>query len=411
MFDTFDHYLSYGAADQQTARELTGDYDGLLVPGTVAAFQKDGTKGFVLTLSASPASPPRYVIDPRFPLFHQALSRPKKSHISLAEVLGDPGLVSGFEFDPEEFETGRLQNIATHWVQFNLGYTELNSKHFDKYAQRLGEAVVSEDATLPEAILPPYLMASSTDDPRWTISSELWRLTQEELAARSAQVPAFRVVAAETAPALEGLLASAPESRVVIWVDSLDELQVDLAGRARLVAYGRAIRAASQSGKKMFALYGGYFAVLLGSVGLNGCSHGIGFGENRAYVELPNSGPPPARYYLPAVHKYISQDLAQYLYLYAPALLDCTCRECADLGPGDLDYHSLMKHSVHARANEVRAASGKSAATLADELADSARFIARTLSSVGFPKNLDRQVQTLYSHLDPWAACLREIAD
>jgi hypothetical protein len=409
LFETFDQYLSYGAADQQTARELTGDYDGLLVPGTVAAFQADGTKGFVLTLSASAAGAPKYVIDPRFPLFHQALSKPKKSHIALAEILGDANLVSGFDFDPENFDDVRLESIASHWVRFNLGYTELNSKHFDKYAARLGEAVVPDNVSLPEAVLPPYLMADSTDDPRWGVSAELWRITQAKLAAGGADVPGYRVIASERASALDELLTAAPEQRVVIWVDNLNELQVDHAGMDRLTAYGRAIRNAAVAGKSMFALYGGYFAVTLNSVGLNGCSHGVGFGENRAYIELPNSGPPPARYYLPIVHKYISQDLAQYLSLYAPALLDCDCGECLLGPPGDLDYHSLMKHSVHARAAEIRGAVGKTPEDLAQELTDSAGFIARTLSSVAFPKNLDRQAQTLFNHLDPWAACLRAI--
>src|SRR2546430_165765 len=91
MFDSFAHYLSYGATDQQTARELTGFYDGLLVPGTVAAFQADGTRGFVLTLSALRRT--RYVIDPRFPLFQQRLGAPKKSHESLALLFGVPDLV------------------------------------------------------------------------------------------------------------------------------------------------------------------------------------------------------------------------------------------------------------------------------------------------------------------------------
>ena len=410
MFDTFDHYLSYGAADQQTARELTGDYDGLLVPGTVAAFQTDGTKGFVLTLSASSNDAPKYVIDSRFPLFHQALRRPKKSHIALAQILGDPSLVSGFDFDPSNFDSDRLRDIATNWVNFNLGYTQLNSKYFDKYAKRLGEDVAPANASMPEAILPPYLMAESNTDARWRISDELWQHTQSAIASSGENIPGYRVVAAEDPGALEVLLAAVPETHVVIWADRLDHLQVDRIGVDRLTAYGRAIRSASTDGKSMFALYGGYFAVTLGSVGLNGCSHGIGFGENRAYIELPNSGPPPARYYLPIVHKYVSQDLAEYLSLYAPALVDCSCEECLIGSPGELDYHSLMKHSVHARADEIRRAAGKSASQLAAELTEAAEFISRTLRSVRFPANLDRQVQTLFTHLDPWASCLLTIA-
>lgn len=51
MFDTpFEHYLAYGATDQSTVRELAGKFTGLIVPGTVAAFQREGTGGFVLSV-------------------------------------------------------------------------------------------------------------------------------------------------------------------------------------------------------------------------------------------------------------------------------------------------------------------------------------------------------------------------
>src|SRR5438067_1190570 len=93
MFDAFAHYLSYGATDQQTLRDLAGSYDGLVVPGTIAAYQRQGTGGFVLSLSATAAAPP-YVIDPRFPLFQQRLQAPKQSHFALASLFGDyPDLI------------------------------------------------------------------------------------------------------------------------------------------------------------------------------------------------------------------------------------------------------------------------------------------------------------------------------
>jgi hypothetical protein len=92
MFSGFNHYLSYGSTDQQTMRELSGLYDGLLVPGTIAAFQAEGTKGFVLSLSARSGEP--YVIDSRFPLFQGALPKAKKSHIMLAAILGIGGILA-----------------------------------------------------------------------------------------------------------------------------------------------------------------------------------------------------------------------------------------------------------------------------------------------------------------------------
>ena len=317
LFDAFAHYLSYGASDQQTARALTDQYDGLLVPGTVAAFQTAGTKGFVLTLSARQEGPStRYVIDPRFPLFQQGLSKPKKSHQSLAELLGDPSLVDSSNPSAEDFDDDRVEAIAESWVQFNTGYTELTAKQFDKYAQRLDEVVVPIDATLPEAILAPYFMADGTSDEFWDVSSRLWQATQS--AAVGTGLPVYRVIAAKEPHVLVDLLDAEPSGRVALWVDAIDEFQVDGVGMQRLTAYARAVRHGSAAGKQMFALYGGYFAVMLGSLGLSGASHGIGYGEQRAYIELPNSGPPPARYYLPIAHKYVSQDLAEYFESACP---------------------------------------------------------------------------------------------
>ena len=80
-------------------KELREEYEGILVPGTVAAFQKEGTGGFVLALSASTAQIP-YVIDPRSPLFQQPLPKPKKSHQSLKHILGLP---SDYEPNAESF--------------------------------------------------------------------------------------------------------------------------------------------------------------------------------------------------------------------------------------------------------------------------------------------------------------------
>src|SRR5258708_3356214 len=121
MFDDFSHFLSFSATDQQTARELAGSYDGLLVPGTVASFQTDGTKGFVLTLSATSSSP-RYAVDPRFPLFQQPLPSPKHSHRTLADIFGVPALVqSQQEMAPDSYTDKLVEFITDNWLKFNSG--------------------------------------------------------------------------------------------------------------------------------------------------------------------------------------------------------------------------------------------------------------------------------------------------
>ena len=174
MFDRFSQYLTYGATDQKSVRELTGAYDGLIVPGTVAAFQREGTGGFVLSLSATPDSPP-YVIDPRFPLFQQSLEDPKKSHEALAELLGAPNLVRADEPVPSDFTDELIQRIAQKWVEFNTSYESRQAAKFKKYADRLDEAVDEDQAKGPSAIIAPYLVSQNED--WWDVSKQLMAAT------------------------------------------------------------------------------------------------------------------------------------------------------------------------------------------------------------------------------------------
>lgn len=286
--EEFAHYLSYGATDQETVRELTGYYSGLIVPGTVAAFQREGTGGFVLSLSATAASPD-YAIDPRFPLFQQALPRPKRSHSSLAELLGVPTLVRAGDPTPSDFTPEVIDTVAQQWAQFNGTYERSAGGKFAKYARRLGEAVQSRDAKGPLYVLAPYLVSVEVSDPWWAVSTQLFDAVQSRVAERGRCV---RVVATKTPTQLAPLLDDIPDERVIVWVSDLEELN---ASASALSQYASAISSAAVAGKAVFALYGGFFSVLLQSVGLKGSSHGIGYGEYRRWVELPVSGPPPAR--------------------------------------------------------------------------------------------------------------------
>jgi hypothetical protein len=202
MFDPFAHYLSYGATDRQTLRDLTGSYDGVVVPGTIAAYQRQGTGGFVLSLSATEAAPP-YVIDPRFPLFQQRLPSPKQSHHALADLFDYPDLVdTDNEPRPGDFGREALRDMARRWVAFNLQYENAQSSAFAKYAARLGEPLPQPDnVQAPERILAPYFMADSVNDPWWDHSKTLWDATRA-----AAPDAATRVVAAKSVPALTALL-------------------------------------------------------------------------------------------------------------------------------------------------------------------------------------------------------------
>jgi len=410
MFDLFSHYLSYGATDQQTARLLTGVYDGLLVPGTIAAFQADGTRGFVLTLSASRKT--RYVIDPRFPLFQNRLSSPKKSHEALAAIFGSPELISRDTLpSPETFTQAGIDRVARNWLAFNSGYTEVSSKHFSKYAERLGEEVVPEARSGPEYVLPPYVIAGSGSDDWWAVSTRLWESSVRQSGDYGLASQLVRVVAATNAEALGVLLRDCEQDHLAIWVNALDELDTGASARKELLDYGRAIQGAFLAGKKLFALYGGFFSVLLSIFGLRGSSHGIGYGEARDWVELPQSGPPPARYYLPKAHRYVGQDLAALLYRdrRSHQLAICDCEECEGQNPAELDYQGLMRHSVRCRQREIIDWTARLASEATIRLREDARVFENVIADMDIPRPLRRQADQCYTHLPGWADVIEQL--
>ncbi|MDE0653116.1 MAG: hypothetical protein OXI26_05650, partial [bacterium] len=298
---------------------------------------------FVLSLSARSANTP-YVIDPRFPLFQQALPVPKTSHTALAKILGDEDLVRTESPTPVQFDSNRIRRIGEQWVQFNLGYRTEEAARFQKYAERLNEPLSLDNASSPQRILAPYFCVAGREDPWYQKSLELYESTSRA-AADSIQVT--RVLAAKSVEALSELTEDGHSDDVCIWVSELDERE---ASAGDLSNYARTIESLGESRRQCFALYGGCFSVILSAIGLGGSSHGIGYGEHRDWRELPRSGPPPARYYLPTIHRYVQQDLAQDLWDHDPALVGESVIE----PPVSLGYHDLMLHSVAARSEEIR---------------------------------------------------------
>jgi hypothetical protein len=399
MFERYAHYLSYGATDQRTVRDLMGEYSGLLVPGTVAAFQREGTGGFVLALSAR-TDATDYVIDPRSPLFQQSLSNPKQSHLALADLLGvDPQLFSGRHPEAADFEGQLCAEMAERWVNFNTGYTESVSGKFAKYAKRLNEPVLPSDARAPTYILAPYFIAEGPEDPWWDVSARLY----EEAARVAPSDTCVRVVAVTSPLALGRLLDTLDDERAVIWVSGLQELETP---PEVLAEYARVVAASEERDQDLFALYGGFFSVLLASFGLDGQSHGVGYGEYRSWLELPQSGPPPARYYLPRAHRYVSQELAHQMWLADRTLAECDCAECEGQSPLILEYHELMKHSVRCRSREIREWAGLDVMAALARLRVDYLDYRNDLNEAPLPQIWSRRAQRTVEPMDRWTAAL-----
>lgn len=397
--DEFSHFVGYGSTDQKTLRDFAGSYGGILVPATVAAFQRQGTGGFVLTLTASEPSVP-FVIDPRFPLFQQRLEEPKLSHVALAELLGDRDLVTSYGDRPATyFDTASIQQISRRWLDFNLKYRTEQSEKFSKYAKRLGRPLEQEQATGPQRVLAPYFSVSGPDDPWWQKSCEFVDTTQS-IAGDS--IPVTRVLAAHSANALERVIEVIAPEKLCVWVSGLSELESE---PAELRMYAEVVRDSSLRGFNIFALYGGFFAVLLASIGLSGVSHGIGYGEHREWRELPRSGPPPARFYLSSVHRYVSRDDAQRFWNHDPNLVG----PHAPVMPIQYEYHDLMLHSLIARADEIANYSHLPLSHMIDLLHNDRHEFRSRLAASRPDAVTSRAGIRACAHLDRWIEALEQL--
>lgn len=406
MFEKFQHYLSYGSTDQQTVRDLSKYFSGLLVPGTIAAFQAEGTKGFVLSLSARSADP--YVIDSRFPLFQNRLPNPKKSHLMLADVLGVPSLINREAApSPANFTAGVVQAIAENWIDFNVGFESVKTKTFDKYASRLNEEVLPENRQDPAFVLPPYTMVHSMADGWAEVSSRIWEASLSYAGSKGIRGKLRRVLAANSAELWGQLAASVTDTEIVAWVSDLEEFRPT--SETELLDYGRALQQAQSRGQRVFALYGGFFSVLLARYGLAGSSHGIGFGEHRDWIELPSSGAPPARYYVPRLHRYIGVDIAVSLWRQFPELIVCECEECNGGSPAALDYHALMRHSVRARSMEIDTWLDMPTFEVIEQLSNDFSAFREAAALLHAPVKIQRRVEESCQHLDMWARLLRKL--
>lgn len=407
MFDSFSHFLAFGVSDQRTLISLAGEYDGMIVPGTIAAYQSDPTRGFVLSLNAAEKLP--YAIDSRFPLFQTHLPKPKPSHLLLAGILGLPEPPPGGRWLTEDsLRDEALEVIATNWIAFNGKFVDVQPEKFEKYAKRLKKALPQVEASGPRWILPPYLMKDADHPDAMEVSQRIWDLSTAAAETQGFRSRLRRVVAVQEASELSDAALASGESEVLVWVSNLDETRLE--NHDRLVAYGKSIISIHEQDVSPFALYGGFFAVMLRSVGLVGASHGVGQSEHRDHVELKTSGAAPPRFYVSRLHRYVPRDLASDLWRRNRDLIDSNYPGYVSRDPGEFDYHELMQHSVEARQHEIQESLDRTPQDYVGLLRSEQSSYLRDLESITLPSTLRKRIEDFTAHLGMWAHAMEQIS-
>jgi hypothetical protein len=404
------HFLAYGNSDQSYFRDsqVLESFDFMTVPGTIAAYYPDATAGFVLSSQLD------YVIDPRTPLFQGRIAAPRASHFSLARWLGpqvevhmgDPTEPHAVEFTPQFYSPSVIEEAAVTLVERQSGYGGRSQEIQEKYdhyhrlmAEALGEAEnFATGSKPPSFVLSPYFASLAENDLWWGINIAFW-----EACARVSQT--FSPVVAVGSPKLlEPALATARQhgKTAFYWVTGLNERK---ASEAELTDVAAAVSHQS-SELQLINLYGGYFSICLGKVGLWGFNNGLGYSESRSWPDLPSTGAAPPRYYVPSLHAFLAPATAQQIANVDPAFR-CSCSVCGvfsrrriiQMTPSEMKRH----FAVCRRAESAYVDSSD-----LSEIATSLTSVADTFEALAIPALPERLVPDV-RYLRTWARVLRSI--
>lgn len=404
------HFLAYGNSDQVSFRdpEVRASFDYMSVPGTIAAYYEDATAAFVLSSNLD------YSIDPRTPLFQEALPSPRASHFTLASWLGESVFnhlsnnASGATFPPSFYTSAVIDEMVTALIDKQNNYAgraPAVAKKMDRYKQLLQKASGRTSASPTMGVrgasfkLAPYFAIRDTQtDPWWAVQQGVFNAC----AARSDAGQISPVVAVADVTALGSALDAAPaglSSTQFFWVTDLDERKVNERVLRRL---WRTVQDQSGKNKRLVNMYGGFFSICMQHAGLWGFNNGLGYSESRAWPQLTSTGAAPPRYYIKKLHAFASPARAELLINEDPSF-GCACSACSGTTPVGMTYHLLKRHFALAREWEVDLVNRRSVPQLAQSLEDTLRNFRKAKAAL--PGSLGLGAK----HLETWANVLRSV--
>ena len=310
------------------------------------------------------------------------------------------------EFPLDFYTEAVCHEIVAAFVQFQLTYARSGDAiiaKLDRYADLLRQATGlpraapnPRDENAPLFLLCPYLAFRSTRDPWWERTQQMW--------ASAAGLPNARdlspVVAVQDVNSLQTAIAQLPTELANVaffWVTDFDERRVS---EEMLRKVRNAVSAQSEN-RKLVNLYGGYFSICLGKFGLFGFNNGLGYSESRNWPELAGTGAAPARYYVPALHAFLTKERATRLF-EIDSYFHCRCVECVGRpdAPRTLEYQGLKRHFALTRQQEMSTCEQLSINELVMDLQESYEHARRA------NQELPRRFKLPYEHLRRWANVL-----
>lgn len=407
----------------------------LVIPAHIGAYALDGLRGFLAGISRTRDyeivdfvfDPMTYWIDLPARYWSRGSERARGADLelplpdganekelirpTLLALLREYGLATAlFETDLAGMRS-RLLDAVDACLDFQRRGTHTRrGRARSKYA-RILELAEEEEAMQPMATVAPYLTLPGLDDADVT---DQVALNERSLAGRLADEAMWTILALDARTQLAAittdvreLLRLADFDVVGVWVSDLDEY-VETSSRLR--AYRAFLRSI---GRPVWLLYGSYFGLLLGRDGVELVSHGIYYTESKRMHGPVGSGPPPERYYVPALHRFYEPTRAFRLLELVPTF-ECRCQECPSVEALRAEATAaassparrmawaqrLQKHFLLARAAEVEAVNTRPLPELLNEL----QAASESLASIDEAERVALEIPV--GHLGEWQRAL-----
>ncbi len=226
----------------------------------------------------------------------------KRAYKKLAPELGDifsNALANNTPIVPGDFTDHVLKSVCQKVVAYQLKRLHAEFEKDDEY---------KEYASLtpgPSGVFSPYFFISSND---WL---ELFLSLSKTTTDIKPGIPVYSVLCADykwlaDTSFIDNIVNELPKTGVDgvwLWFSMFDEWEVQ---EKYLRAFKVLVKQLSEKGLEVYNRHGGYFSLALNKFGMNGISHGVGYGEKKDVLQI--KGPPNApivRYYLPDIHKRI----------------------------------------------------------------------------------------------------------
>jgi len=369
-------YLTYQHNVQRYFREHCDKYDGIIIPLSIAISFPSGTYGFVRALCAKDDAK-QYAIDPRSALFQKTWNRTfvREPHRKMATVFGGPFSEHALAraLTPEDFEDDDvIDELVRNCLNFQRRFrtSEDDQRKLNKYKKMLGLKALGELGD-PQFLIPPYFQFSEIGD-------EWHEVAARCIASAVAQEDAIPIQPvmhfsqwegeAEWRPCLAELKDQGIEA-VWFYPNDFHEHNADV---AHLTSYLQVVALAAEMKIKPYALFGGYYAIVLSYFGLKGFGNGIGYGEWRD-SGYHRGGSASTRVYILKLHRFIDAPAAQALIDQDPEYFgedtDILANYVQSNQPlDDMSQEEALDHFMECRKLEVDFVMENDLATASGEL-------------------------------------------